>query len=52
VVGGMLVSTVLDLIVVPAMYCIFDDLGASLGRVTRRLTGRSAQKPAAARSNP
>jgi HAE1 family hydrophobic/amphiphilic exporter-1 len=52
VVGGMLVSTVLNLIVVPAMYCIFDDLGASLGRVTRRLTGRSAQKPAAARSNP
>jgi HAE1 family hydrophobic/amphiphilic exporter-1 len=52
VVGGMIVSTVLNLIVVPGMYIIFDDLGASLGRVTRRLTGKSAAKPAVAGSNP
>ncbi len=50
VVGGMIVSTVLNLIVVPAMYIIFDDLGASLGRVTSRFTGEASAKPAAARS--
>jgi HAE1 family hydrophobic/amphiphilic exporter-1 len=50
VVGGMLVSTVLNLIVVPAMYIIFDDLGASLRRVGRRLSGRSSAKPAVAGS--
>jgi len=51
VVGGMIVSTVLNLIVVPAMYIIFDDLGASLGRVGRQLTGNSLAKPAVTGSN-
>ncbi len=51
VVGGMIVSTVLNLIVVPAMYIIFDDLGASLGRMRHRLTGTSYVKPAVADSN-
>ena len=52
VVGGMIVSTVLNLIVVPAMYIISDDFGAALGRVARRLTGKPEAKPVAAGSNP
>jgi HAE1 family hydrophobic/amphiphilic exporter-1 len=36
VVGGMLVSTVLNLIVVPAMYIIFDDGATKLRRMTKR----------------
>jgi HAE1 family hydrophobic/amphiphilic exporter-1 len=36
VVGGMIVSTVLNLIVVPAMYLIIDELGARLAAFGRR----------------
>jgi hypothetical protein len=43
-VGGMIVSTVLNLIVIPAMYIIFDDGATRL----RSLTKRSASIPAAA----
>ncbi len=35
VVGGMLVSTVLNLLVVPAMYVIIDECGARLRRTAR-----------------
>jgi HAE1 family hydrophobic/amphiphilic exporter-1 len=33
VIGGMIVSTVVNLIVVPAMYLIIDDIGVRLGRL-------------------
>jgi len=36
VVGGMIVSTVLNLIVVPAMYLIIDEIGARLAAFGRR----------------
>jgi HAE1 family hydrophobic/amphiphilic exporter-1 len=52
VVGGMIVSTVLNLIVVPAMYIIIDDFGARLARLGARLSGRDTVKPAAAPSKP
>jgi HAE1 family hydrophobic/amphiphilic exporter-1 len=51
VVGGMLVSTVLNLIVVPAMYIIFDEIGARLVSVGNRITGKSQAKRAVAGSN-
>jgi HAE1 family hydrophobic/amphiphilic exporter-1 len=46
VVGGMLVSTALNLVVVPAMYVIVDDFGAWL----RKLFGGLAPRPAPAES--
>ncbi len=52
VVGGMLVSTVLNLIVVPAMYLIFDEIGDRFASVGNRITGKSQAKPAVAGSNP
>jgi HAE1 family hydrophobic/amphiphilic exporter-1 len=52
VVGGMIVSTVLNLIVVPGMYIILDDFGAGLGRIARRFGGKPQVKPAATGSNP
>jgi HAE1 family hydrophobic/amphiphilic exporter-1 len=48
VVGGMLVSTVLNLIVVPAMYLIVDEFGARLTRLGSRLGRRGTAKPATA----
>jgi HAE1 family hydrophobic/amphiphilic exporter-1 len=41
VVGGMIVSTVLNLIVVPAMYLIIDEIGARLAAFGRRLGGHA-----------
>jgi HAE1 family hydrophobic/amphiphilic exporter-1 len=52
VVGGMLVSTVLNLIVVPAMYIIIDDFGARLKRLGARFSGRNSARPASAPSKP
>jgi len=48
VVGGMIVSTVLNLIVVPAMYLIIDEIGARLGRFGRRLGGHPEMATAGA----
>jgi HAE1 family hydrophobic/amphiphilic exporter-1 len=36
VVGGMVVSTIVNLIVVPAIYIIVDEIGARIGRLGRR----------------
>jgi HAE1 family hydrophobic/amphiphilic exporter-1 len=52
VVGGMLVSTVLNLIVVPAMYIVVEEFGVNLRNWTARLSGRSAAKPAAEAAAP
>jgi HAE1 family hydrophobic/amphiphilic exporter-1 len=43
VVGGMIVSTVLNLIVVPAMYLIIDEIGARLAALWQRPLGGHAQ---------
>ena len=48
VVGGMIVSTVVNLIVIPAMYIIVDDLGAKLRQITKRATPPVATAPAPA----
>jgi HAE1 family hydrophobic/amphiphilic exporter-1 len=50
VVGGMLVSTALNLVVVPAMYVIVDDFGAWLRKLFGGLAPRRAQ--AESRSSP
>jgi HAE1 family hydrophobic/amphiphilic exporter-1 len=48
VVGGMLVSTVVNLIVIPAMYIIVDDLGAKLRAVSKRASPPAPATPAPA----
>lgn len=48
VVGGMIVSTVLNLIVVPAMYLIIDEAGARLSSLISHMTGRTAKSVTAA----
>ncbi|MEO8244138.1 MAG: efflux RND transporter permease subunit [bacterium] len=40
VIGGIIVSTVLSLVVVPSFYLIMDDLGWLLGKVFGRLVGK------------
>jgi HAE1 family hydrophobic/amphiphilic exporter-1 len=42
VLGGMLMSTVLTLIVVPVSYSILDDAGQAVGRAWRRVSRRDA----------
>ena len=49
VVGGMLVSTVVNLIVVPAMYVIIDEIGARLARLGGRGAESSPAQPAPAK---
>jgi HAE1 family hydrophobic/amphiphilic exporter-1 len=45
VVGGMLVSTVLNLIVIPAMYIIFDDGAKQLAKLGKRTIDVRVQTP-------
>jgi HAE1 family hydrophobic/amphiphilic exporter-1 len=45
VVGGMIVSTVLNLIVIPAMYIIFDDAATKLRSLTKRRESVAATAP-------
>lgn len=43
VIGGLLVSTVITLLLVPVVYTIFDDLGLKIkNRLRRRLTGQAS----------
>ena len=46
VIGGIIVSTVLSLIVVPSFYLIMDDLQWLLGRIFRGVVGPKEQEPA------
>jgi HAE1 family hydrophobic/amphiphilic exporter-1 len=48
VVGGMIVSTVLNLIVIPAMYVMFDDAATKLRSMTKRRAPVVATAPQAA----
>jgi Cu/Ag efflux pump CusA len=45
VIGGIIVSTVLSLVVVPAFYLIMDDLSWLIGRVFRNLVGQKEAEP-------
>jgi HAE1 family hydrophobic/amphiphilic exporter-1 len=52
VVGGMILATAVNLIVVPAMYIIVDGIGAQLAKAAGRITGQSQVKPAIAEAKP
>jgi multidrug efflux pump subunit AcrB len=45
VIGGIIVSTVLSLVVVPAFYLIMDDLSWLLGRIFRGVVGAKEEEP-------
>lgn len=47
VIGGIIVSTVLSLIVVPSFFLIMDDLSNLLGRLFGRLVGAKEPEPEA-----
>ena len=47
VIGGIIVSTVLSLVVVPSFYLIMDDLSWLLGKVFGRLIGQKEAEPEA-----
>jgi HAE1 family hydrophobic/amphiphilic exporter-1 len=43
-VGGLLTSTLLTLIVVPVVYCLFDQIPEQMRALLRRLLGRGVEK--------
>lgn len=45
VIGGIIVSTVLSLVVVPAFYLIMDDLSWLLGKIFKGLVGAKEEEP-------
>jgi multidrug efflux pump subunit AcrB len=45
VIGGIIVSTVLSLVVVPAFFLIMDDLSTLLGRIFGRFVGKKEEDP-------
>ncbi len=45
VIGGIIVSTVLSLVVVPSFYLIMDDLSRGLGKVFSRMVGKKEVEP-------
>jgi hypothetical protein len=47
VIGGIIVSTVLSRVVVPAFYLIMDDLSWLLGKLFGRLLGQKEEEPEA-----
>lgn len=46
VIGGIIVSTVLSLVVVPSFFLIMDDLSRLLGRLFGRVLGKKEEEPA------
>jgi hypothetical protein len=46
VIGGIIVSTILSLVVVPSFFLIMDDLSRLLARLFGRLVGRKELEPA------
>ncbi len=45
VIGGIIVSTVLSLVVVPSFYLIMDDLSRLVGKIFSRMVGRKEEEP-------
>jgi AcrB/AcrD/AcrF family len=45
VIGGLLVSTLLSLLFVPAFFTLMDDFGQLVLRASRRFIGRSDEPP-------
>jgi hypothetical protein len=45
VIGGIIVSTVLSLVIVPAFFLIMDDLSWLLGRIFGRFVGKKEAEP-------
>jgi multidrug efflux pump subunit AcrB len=45
VIGGIIVSTVLSLVIVPSFYLIMDDLSRLIGRLFRNLVGQKEAEP-------
>jgi multidrug efflux pump subunit AcrB len=52
VIGGLLVSTLLSLLFVPAFYIIMDDLGWLLGRLFGRFVGKADEGPPSSHAAP
>ncbi len=48
VIGGLIVSTMLSLLFVPAVFCLIDDLDRLLGRLLGRFVGGAEDRPASA----
>jgi hypothetical protein len=46
VIGGIIASTVLSLVIVPAFFLVMDDLSSLLGRLFRRFIGPKEDEPA------
>jgi HAE1 family hydrophobic/amphiphilic exporter-1 len=44
IIGGLALSTLLTLFVIPASYSLFDDLSMSIGKLMRRFTAKLDQK--------
>ncbi len=47
VIGGIIVSTVLSLVIVPSFYLIMDDLSRLIGRIFRNMVGQKEGEPEA-----
>lgn len=45
IIGGMVVSTVLTLVLIPCSYTIFDDISISFGNFMGKITGKSPMDP-------
>jgi multidrug efflux pump subunit AcrB len=52
VIGGLIVSTLLSLVFVPAFYMVMDDLGRIIGRLLGPLIGPREEEPAEKKSEP
>ena len=52
VIGGLIVSTVLSLVFVPAVFTVLDDAGRLLGRLFGRFVGEADEPPAVDEAEP
>jgi AcrB/AcrD/AcrF family len=52
VIGGLIMSTMLSLVFVPAVFTVLDDLGRFTWRLFSRFVGDAEETPAPARTEP